>query len=382
MGTGGDRPGGRRPGPRGDGGFHQPALRTLAAGPGHEETEGQADGGPWALGEDGWPQVPAPPEAALAGSYLVPYSFRQLDSFAGYQSGMPSPGYYQQVWDAGPEAAAEHLLRVVVERLRAGRYPVSTADLIAARSLAHGLTALRGHPVPARIDVLDGLAGALVTDDLDSPLPWTSRAALAAGTHPAIVGMVAACSGERVGRLHPDTPAPPLVHDVAAQLARLGLDGDASEFGLDLTDAGDLDRSRVLHRLRVLAVPGLTRTAGPEHGVDPVFTERWEAVHAPGREAALVEAGAYGASLTEAAEAALTERAHDTEGAAESLASTLFDAVLCGAAGLSEPLLRALARRVNGLKTPGPLGEVLATALGLWRHDRVYGVAGGPCSPP
>lgn len=352
------------------GGFHQPALRALVAG----DTE---DG--WAVGADGWPEVPVPPAAAQAGSFLVPYSFRQLDSFSGYQSGMPSPGYYQQVWEAGPEAAADGLLRVVVERLRARKYAVSTADLIAARSMAQGLTALRGHPRPARIDVLDGLAGALITDDLDGPLPWTSRGALAAGTHPAVVEMVAACSGDRTGRLHPATPAPPLVHDVAAQLARLRLDGAReTAYSLDLMDPGDLERSRVLHRLRVLGVPGHTRTAGPEHGIDPVFTERWECAPAPGRDAALVEAGAYGASLAEAAAASLTERTRAIEAGADTLAGALFDAVLCGAGTLSEPLLTELADRVGALKTPGPLGEVLATALGLWRHDRVYGVARGP----
>ncbi|MFC9856504.1 MULTISPECIES: DUF5682 family protein [unclassified Streptomyces] len=352
------------------GGFHQPALRALVAG----GTEGGRT-----VGADGWPEVPVPPAGARAGSFLVPYSFRQLDSFSGYQSGMPSPGYYQQVWEAGPEAAADELLRVVVERLRARKHVVSTADLIAARSMAQGLTALRGHPRPARIDVLDGLAGALITDDLDGPLPWTSRGALAAGTHPAVVEMVAACSGDRTGRLHPATPAPPLVHDVAAQLARLRLDGAReTAYSLDLMDAGDLERSRVLHRLRVLGVPGHTRTAGPEHGIDPVFTERWESTPAPGRDAALVEAGAYGASLAEAAAASLTERTRAIEAGADTLAGALFDAVLCGAGALSEPLLAELAYRVAGLKVPGPLGEVLATALGLWRHDRVYGVARGP----
>ena len=335
-----------------------------------------ADG--WPLGADGWPEVPAPPAGALAGSFLVPYSFRQLDSFSGYQSGMPSPGYYQQVWEEGPEAAAEGLLRAVVERLRSRRYPVSTADLVAARTLSQGLTALRGHPRPARIDVLDGLAGALITDDLAEPLPWTSRSTLAPGSHPAVVEMVAACSGARAGRLHPGTPAPPLVHDVAAQLARLGLRGRDAPYRLDLTDARDLERSRVLHRLRVLGVPGHERTQGPEHGADPVFAERWECHPSPGRDAALVEAGAYGGSLAEAAATALAERAQGTTAEAGALAGTLFDAVLCGVGGLSEDLLGALASRVGVLKTPGPLGEVLATALGLWRHDRVYGVARGP----
>ncbi|MER5615555.1 DUF5682 family protein [Streptomyces sp. NPDC002215] len=357
------------------GGFHQPALRALT---GSGARDG-ADGDGWERGADGWPVVPAPPDDAMAGSFLVPYSFRKLDAFAGYQSGMPSPGYYQQVWEAGPEAAADGLLRVAVERLRARKYRVSTADLIAARSLAEGLTALRGHPSPARIDVLDGLAGALITDDLDQPLPWTGRGTLTAGAHPAVVEMVAACGGDRIGRLHPDTPAPPLVHDVAAQLAALALDGGPeAKYRLDLTDAADLERSRVLHRLRVLGIPGLERTAGPTHGVDPVFTERWEARPVLGREAALVEAGAYGATLAEAAAVALTGRTRGGVAEADGLAGALFDAVLCGMGGFSEQLLGELSSCVRELQASGPLGEILATALGLWRHDRVFGMARGP----
>ncbi|MFE9858458.1 DUF5682 family protein [Streptomyces sp. NPDC005780] len=351
------------------GGFHQPALRALTVSGGDDPEGGAQDA-------DGWPVVPAPPPGADAGSFLVPYSFRRLDAFAGYESGMPSPGYYQEVWEHGPQAAADGLLRAVVQRLRARRFPVSTADLLAARSLSQGLTVLRGHPRTARIDVLDGLAGALITDDLDAPLPWTARGPLRAGTHPAVVEMLAACGGERTGRLHPGTPAPPLVHDVATQLARLELDGGTA-LRLDLTVPVDLERSRVLHRLRVLGVPGRLRTAGPEHGVDPVFTERWESRSTAGREAALVEAGAYGASLAEAAAAALAEQTRDEAGAG-ALAAALFDAVLCGVSGLSEQLLSELSARVGGLTQAGPLGEVLATALGLWRHDRVYGVARGP----
>lgn len=357
------------------GGFHRPALRALN---GSGDRDG-AGGDGWQRGADGWPLVPAPPDGAMAGSFLVPYSFRQLDAFAGYQSGMPSPGYYQQVWETGPEAAADGLLRMVVERLRARKFPVSTADLIAARSLAQGLTALRGHPRPARIDVLDGLAGALITDDLDRPLPWTGRGTLTAGAHPAVVEMVAACGGDRTGRLHPGTPAPPLVHDVAAQLAGLALDGGPeATYRLDLTDAADLERSRVLHRLRVLGIPGRARTAGPAHGVDPVFTERWEAQPAVGREAALVEAGAYGATLAEAAAVALTERTRAAAAEADRLAGALFDAVLCGMDGFSDQLLGELSSCVSELSIAGPLGDVLATALGLWRHDRVFGMARGP----
>ncbi|MEU3217267.1 DUF5682 family protein [Streptomyces sp. NPDC006971] len=368
------------------GGFHQPALRALTGtGRPHDSGGGTGDGvcehgtDGWEHDADGWPLVPAPSDGALAGSFLVPYSFRQLDAFAGYQSGMPSPGYYQQVWESGPEAAAEGLLRVVVERLRARRVPVSTSDLIAARSLAQGLTTLRGHPRPARIDVLDGLAGALITDDLDRPLPWTSRGPLGAGAHPVVVEMVSACGGDRIGGLHPGTPAPPLVHDVATRLAALSLDGvPGTSYRLDLTDAVDLERSRLLHRLRVLGIPGHGRISGPEHGIDPVFTERWESRSVAGREAALVEAGAYGATAAEAAAVALAERTRGAASGADDLARALFDAVLCGMDGFSARLLGELFSHVGELKDAGALGEILSTALGLWRHDRVFGVARGP----
>lgn len=358
------------------GGFHQPALRALSyPGGGHGEAGTAGTAG--TAGSAGWPEVPAPPEGALGGSFLVPYSFRQLDAFSGYQSGMPSPGYYQQLWEGGPGAAARGLLRSVAERLRARRIPVSTADLIAARGLAQGLALMRGHPCETRVDVLDGLAGALISDDLEQPLPWTGRGTLGAGSHPVVVEMVAACAGETEGRLHPDTPLPPLVHDVAQQLARLGLVAPDRAVTLDLTDPDGLARSRVLHRLRVLGVPGFTRVSGPSDGADPVFTERWEPGPASGREAALTEAGAYGARLDEAASVMLGERARAAGTAAGPLAGLLFDAVLCGVGPLCDELLDALAKQVGQVPELGPLGQVLTAALGLWRHDRVFGVARG-----
>ncbi|MFE6362237.1 DUF5682 family protein [Streptomyces sp. NPDC057806] len=343
-----------------------------------------------------WPRIPEPPEGALGGSFLVPYSFRQLDAFAGYQSGMPSPGYYQRLWEQGPRDAAQGLLRAVAERLRGRRVPVSTADLVAARGLAQGLALLRGHPYETRVDVLDGLAGALIADDLDRPLPWTTRGSLHAGAHPVVAEMIAACTGDAEGRLHPDTPLPPLVHDVTEQLARLGLADAEGSVTLDLTDPSGLARSRVLHRLRVLGIPGFTRVSGPADGADPVFTERWEpdagrggrevaamrggrevVTAGGGREAALIEAGAYGARLDEAASVLLAERAEAAGRDAGPLAGLLFDAVLCGVGRLCAELLDRLAAQVGRIGALGPLGEVLASALGLWRHDRVFGAARG-----
>ncbi|WP_119291719.1 DUF5682 family protein [Streptomyces sp. YIM 130001] len=382
------------------GGFHRPALRDAVEGAGRCAGGGDAtvivhspgSGASPPEGPDaaapGWPGVPAPVAGAVGGSYLVPYSFGQLDAFGGYQSGMPSPGYYQELWESGPEAAAQGLLRSVAGRLRSRGIVTSTADLIAARSLSQGLALLRGHPCETRIDVLDGLAGALIGDALEQPLPWTTRRPLGPGAHPIVAEMVAAGCGTAVGRLHPDTPLPPLVHDVAEQCARLNIPNPsgaptgsgpapAADLDLDLTVPGDLERSRVLHRLRILGIPGFARVSGPRDGTDASFTESWEPEAAHGREAALIEAGAYGARLEEAAPVALGERARAAGADAGPLSRVLFDAALCGAGPFCTDLLDSLAQQVEGIPELGALGDVLATALALWRHDRVFGLARG-----
>lgn len=324
-----------------------------------------------------WPEVPAPPAGAVGSSYLVPYAFKRLDAFHGYQSGMPSPEFYQRVWDDGPEAAGRGLAETVVTRLRPRGQPASTADLIAARTMAEGLARVRGHAYPARADVLDGLVSALVGEAMEAPLPWAHRGRLAVGTHPVVVEMVAALAGERVGALHPDTPQPPLVGAAAAELTRLGLDA-AGTRKLDLTDGDDRDRSRTLHRLRVLRVPGYERASGPKPGVDPVLTEQWRLTDDPDRLVALIEAGGHGATLGDAAAAALLERAADAGGRADAVAAVLFDAALCGVAAVTGEIVSVLRRAVGGVTDLAELGGVLAVALGLWRHDRLFGAARSP----
>ncbi|WP_331737032.1 DUF5682 family protein [Streptomyces sp. NBC_00211] len=353
------------------GGFHRPALVALTEAAGRGADTGAAHGPP---------AVPRPATDALAGSHLVPYSFHQLDAFTGYQSGMPSPGFHQHVWEHGPAAAGELLVRDITERLRGRGRHVSTASLIAARAAAQGLAALRGHHRPARLDLLDGLAGALLDEAVDEPLPWTRRGPLRPGTHPVLVEMVAAGCGQRTGALHPDTPLPPIVHDVTARLAVLGLDG-TRPVTLRLTEPAGLDASRVLHCLRILDVPCYARTRGPVDGADPEATERWEphaASAAGAREAALIEASGHGMALADATATALGERVRAAAAAPDALARILFDAVACGATGMLGPLLTELRAAVDRAGDPGPLGEALHTALGLWRHDRVYGVAGDP----
>ncbi|ROP37161.1 DUF5682 family protein [Saccharothrix texasensis] len=336
------------------GGFHTAALKA--------KLDGDAE----------WPEVP---ERDRGASYLVPYSHARLDAFTGYQSGMPSPGYYQQVWETGARRAADWLVESVATRLRRRGQPVSTADLIAARTQAGALARLRGHEHPARTDVLDGLTSALISEDLSQPPPWTRRGTLRPGAHPALVEMVAALRGDKVGRLHPDTPAPPLVEAVRELLRTHELDREG-EVALDLTDARALTRSRVLHRLRVLRIPGFERTSGPAEGAEPRLDERWTLTPVEGRLTALIEAAEHGATLEEAAGAVLTRRSRHA--GLEQLAAVLFDAVLCGISTLSGHVEEALNEGVRETGDLAALGHVLSGVIGLWRHDRLFGVQQDP----
>jgi len=128
----------------------------------------------------------------------------------------------------------------------------------------------------------------------------------------------------------------------------------------------------------VLGIPGVVRESGPRTGDDPVVEERWELSGHRDRAVALIEAGAYGPTLGDAASALLAERAAEAGDDVGRLADVLFDAALCGCLSRSEGIVRSIAAGIGGAVRVAELGRVLATVLGLWRHDRLLGTAGHP----
>ena len=300
-----------------------------------------------------WPQCEQAPEATTC---LVPFSFSRLDSFRGYASGMPSPLYYQRVWESDAETAARHALQEVAQNLRQRRQSVSSADLIAAWSNALMLQRLRGHRQILRTDLLDGLLGALVKEPLEAPLPWSSRGNLSIHTDPVIVAMLAALSGERRGKLHPDTRRPPLLHDVLERLAQLDLlpSHPARQVGCPQHSPA----SHLLHQLRILEVPGIRQLDA---------AEQWGLAEDPDFEATLLEASAFGSSLEEATLAVLELQLEPTSGAAR-VAFVLSEASLAGFLTFRPAWVTRLAQAVareTRLSELSPALTLLARARGL-----------------
>lgn len=343
------------------GGYHKPALERLAV--------------VHAASASSEPPRAEPPAGVRVGSYLVPFSFRRLDAFAGYASGMPSPAFYQAVFEIGHERAGEAMLFEAIRHLRRKQQRVSPADAIAASTLAHGLCRLRGHRALSRIDVLDGLAGALVKDALEVPLPWTRRGTPSPRTDPLLLEVVAAFSGSKVGTLAPETPQPPLVHDAFSELERVGLvpARDARKIEVSLTTDAGVEKSAVLHRLRVLGIPGFARTRAPTLArAETKLSETWSVARLLETDPALIEAAVHGATLASAASAKIGEQLRAAADVA-ALADALLDAAACGVHTLAAQTLADIGRRVGVEPSLSVLGAALERLLALRRGDAVLG---------
>jgi len=342
------------------GGFHAPALCSLEA----------ADC-------PGWPEVP---KAEDAHSYLVPYSYHRLDSFTGYESGMPSPGFYEGAFRSGARRAPEHALESIVQALREQGQRVCAADLISATSLAEGLARMRGHECLRRTDLLDGLASALVKESLDAPLPWSKRGLVCRETDALLLEILRALSGKREGKLHASTPRPALLSDVAHTLAAQGLETTAvpRTVHLKLHEPDALAKSRTLHRLRVLEIPGFERKLGPQWATDAVLEELWSVMHHEFAESALIEAASFGATLVDAASLRLEEALAAPKLDISTLTALLGEAIFVGVESLTGRALDEVRRHAASEANLSRLGEALQRLLGIFTQDVLFNVRGWP----
>jgi hypothetical protein len=347
------------------GGWHKPALERVPLG-----------------GPTPQPDILQPSDERAAGCYLVPFEYRQVDALGGYAAGMPSPMFYQWVWEHGQRGAGERAMARMVSRLRRAKVALSTADLMAFEQAGIALSRLRGHALPMRIDLLDALQSAVVKEALPTPAPWSDSRLLHAQHHPVLREALLALTGDGAGRLHSDTPLPPLLHDVNERLAScdLQITRDARKLVLDRRRTEDAPRAHVLWQLHCLKVGGvsLTETRSP-HAARGLarelrFEEHWRLQQNERWFPDLIEAAAHGATLASAARQCLLHRVAEANGNAAVLADCLMQAIRAGLLDMGQALAEQLQQGIANAHDHGALAEAtqsLATMAqtGFWGDD-------------
>jgi hypothetical protein len=221
----------------------------------------------------------------------VPWTHGRRTYGSGYGAGIAAPGYYEELWrSATPRDRGLRWLTRVAQLLRAEGLEGSTASVIEAARLAETLAALRGRPVPGLLEFNEAARAVFCFGD-DLPLRLLHQRLIV---------------GERLGDVPDETPMVPLQGDVRRLQKRLRLPAEADEriLELDLRKAIDLDRSRLLHRLRLLDIPW---GKAPRRGGKGTFREAWRLRWEPEFEVRLIEAALWGNMVGEAASARAME---------------------------------------------------------------------------
>lgn len=286
------------------------------------------------------------------GSYLIPYEFRQVDALSGYGAGMPSPQYYQWLYET-PQQAYTKAITQITQQLRQAKQTISTADLMAWQHTTLSLAMLRGRGQatqqekdgqnsehqPSRHDLLDGFINSCIKEALETLPPWSDNGkavrTLQVDDHPALRAALLALTGDRRGQLAKNTPLPPLLADTEKRLQAHDVLPTVNQRRLTLNWRDPYHRKQLnllwqLYcigcdsvRVDIRFSPHVSGAAQPR----TLFTaeETWHLQRHINWEVQLIEASRFGATLALAAKAAIAEKLltiqTDTPGAAEQAVS-------------------------------------------------------------
>jgi hypothetical protein len=330
--------------------------------------------------------TPAAKDAAVD-AWLIRYSFERLDALNGYASGMPSPGYYQQVWERLEAGQTDPFTAVTLDSLtRFARQTrtqdqvdaVSTALVQAAAAQAMRLAALRGNAGPGRQDLLDAIRSCFIKGAIDE------------GTRGFAADLRNFLSGTRIGDVPPSAGSPPLIEDARrlARAAGVRLDDSTARVArLDLyRKPSHRERSRFFHAMSYLDAGLGTWLAGPDFLGNSrlhILFEEWRAAWSPLVEARLIELAAEGASVEAVCMAKLRkeEIALADQGRGRSASAAVMLLLRACLVGLQSRLPQLLSMLSTHLDEDAALGSVVDCGhrlVTLWRAREPLGVQQHP----
>jgi hypothetical protein len=259
----------------------------------------------------------------------IPWTYERLSFSSGYGAGVLSPAWYELLFTQPRAQVITQWMVRAARLLRTQDLDASSAHAIEAVRLADTLAAVRGLSLPG-IGELREAAVALLGGGYAEGLNIIERELII---------------GEKLGEVPPGQPATPLQQDLAQQQKALRLKPEPTRkpLVLDLRQDGHLQRSHLLHRLRLLGIKWgqPQRVAGGKAGT---FHEDWELEWPPEMALDVLDAGRWGNTILAAAAARATARA--VEAPTLEAVSALLEEALRADLG---PAIPALVSRLEAL---------------------------------
>jgi len=258
-------------------------------------------------------------------AYLIPYSYEECDQLSGYESGMPHPSYYHDLYSrmiAGEEdffhTTTLTYIAKLAKALRKNKEPISLSEEAAAFSMGLGLASLRDKPQPGVYEYLDGVQSAFVKGELNLATSFIMKEALKL------------LQGEKIGTVAATAPVPPIVVDFLATAKSFKMNTATTALKTITLDIVSKPRHRrqsiFLHRLAFLDNPYGKKTYGPDYENrtgTKLIREKWEYTYTAHVTSALIEKSHMGGTIEDACTSVLAEQiknhCHSSEDAADLL---------------------------------------------------------------
>jgi len=223
----------------------------------------------------------------------VPWTAQRLTHASGYGAGVTSPGWYAHLWRSADHIAERWVARVAA-LLREADLVASPASAVETVRLAETVAAIRGRSLPGLSELTDAVLAVLCQGD-QAPLSLI---------HGRLV------VGDELGVVPDDVPTVPLQADFESTCRRLRFRPAAADRQVELDLRGDTgrNRSRLLHRLRLLGIGWGTVVSAPSAGT---FREGWLLRWRPEFVVSLIERARYGTTVAAAATTVVVERAEE-----------------------------------------------------------------------
>jgi hypothetical protein len=251
------------------------------------------------------------PKAKVAATW-IPWTHGRLARESGYGAGIESPGWYQHLWTTESDVVIKWVTKVA-SLLREEDLDASTAQVIDTVRLVETLTAIRGYALPGLAELSEAIQATMVFG-ADEPMRLIHRELIV---------------GELIGGVPDDTPMVPLQRDLndtrkrldggarkkhrkseSEQIKYFRFDPDKTDLNLDLRNDIDLERSHLLHRLRILGISWgeQQRADGRSRGT---FRENWQLQWQPEYAINLIERSVWGNTVPDAAGAYVIDQANN-----------------------------------------------------------------------